>query len=189
VNTLVRRSILHVVQRGWVASLAGGWRRFFYAARQPEAAQLRRLKSILSLNADSRFGKARDFAGIDSVASYQRRVPLVTYDDLSEWMHPVVRGEENVLTSEKVNFLERTSGSTSQKLIPYTAGLLSEFSAATNPWLYDLHRHHPELFGTQSYWSISPVVRDLTPTAKLGCPWGLSLMRSISVLSGDSCLG
>ena len=42
------------------------------------------------------------------------------------------------------------------KLVPYTPALLSEFSAATGPWLYDLLTRRPALATCSSYWSISP---------------------------------
>ena len=44
-------------------------------------------------------------------------------------------------------------------MVPYTRGLLSEFGAATSPWLYDLYTAFPALRGTRSYWSVSPATR------------------------------
>ena len=66
-----------------------------------------------------------------------------------------------MLTREPVLVLERTSGSVAgPKHIPYTAGLLSDFGAATGPWLDDLTRTFPRLLTTRQYWSLSPASRE-----------------------------
>jgi hypothetical protein len=67
---------------------------------------------------------------------------------------------------------ERSSGSTAaNKLVPYTAALLGEFSAATLPWLSDLYRSFPAMRGSTSYWSISPATRQAERTTG-GIPIG-----------------
>jgi hypothetical protein len=69
-------------------------------------------------------------------------------------------GAPGVLTSEALRCFEPTSGSSSaNKLIPYTASLLREFSAATLPWIRDLLTHRPALREGRSYWVITPPTR------------------------------
>ncbi len=148
------------IQAAWVASLHSSWRRFQRAAADPERAQQARLQKILAANADTAYGREHGFQGVCSVAQFQSRTPVVTYDAMEPWIQRVADGEPRVLTAAPVHMLERSGGSTTtNKLIPYTAALLEEFSAATGAWLYDLHRNMPSLWGTRSYWSVSPATR------------------------------
>ena len=134
--------------------------RFQRAAQDPERAQADRLKALLAANRATSYGREHGFARVDSPAAYQRLVPVVDYESISPFLDRVAGGESGVLTREPVRMMERSSGSTARnKLIPYTAALLSEFSAATNAWLFDLHRSQRRLWGTRSYWSVSPVAR------------------------------
>ncbi|HJL01866.1 MAG TPA: GH3 auxin-responsive promoter family protein [Polyangiaceae bacterium LLY-WYZ-15_(1-7)] len=167
------RALLTALGLGWTASLAPAWRRFARAARDPERAQLELLKRLVRENASTAYGQAHRFEDVRDLASWQRRVPIVRHEALVPWIARVAAGEMRVLTSEPVRMLERTGGSTdANKLVPYTAGLLADFAAATGPWLFDLHRRHPGLLGTRSYWSVSPVAREPERTEG-GLPIGL----------------
>ncbi len=154
------RATLAALGLGWTASLAPAAVRFARAAREPERAQLAYLKRLVRDNADTAYGRANGFARVHDLASWRANVPAVRHEELVPLVDRIARGEPNVLTREPVKMLERTGGSTSTaKLVPYTAGLLADFASATGPWLFDLHAHHPQLFGTSSYWSVSPVAR------------------------------
>lgn len=154
------RATLAALGLGWTASLAPAAVRFARAARDPERAQLAYLKRLVRDNADTSYGRANGFARVHDLASWRANVPAVRHEELVPLVDRIARGEPNVLTREPVKMLERTGGSTSTaKLVPYTAGLLADFASATGPWLFDLHAHHPQLFGTSSYWSVSPVAR------------------------------
>ena len=55
-------------------------------------------------------------------------LPIVTYDDIEPFIERVCAGESNVLTSEPVLMVEKTSGSTAAaKYIPYTRSLRRQF--------------------------------------------------------------
>jgi hypothetical protein len=100
---------------------------------------------------------ALGLSGATSLQDFRRRAPVVTWDDLAPFVERIANGEPRVLTTEPVLVFERTSGSTSlPKRVPYTQGLLDDFSAATAPWLDDLFRHFQTLFSTRQYWSVSP---------------------------------
>jgi len=115
---------------------------------------------LLRRNADTAFGRRYGFGRIRSVAEYQERVPLATYDDYREAIRRIGGGEAAVLTRDPVLLLELTSGSTAPtKQIPYTAALKAEFGRAIAPWIVDLYSHHLPLFAGQAYWSVTPVTR------------------------------
>lgn len=157
----------------WSAASAGAWARFRGALRSPAAVQARVLSSCLRRNRDTAFGRAHGFDGIRSIAEYQARVPPASYDDLAPLVHRVARGDRDVLTAAPVERLVPTSGSTAAaKLIPFTADLQREFTAAIDAWLVDLFLARPSLAGGRSYWSISPVAQPVSPPAGCVVPIG-----------------
>mgnify|MGYP006176318289 CR=1 FL=1 len=145
----------------WMLSSISASRRFRRARRNPRRTQEEILGTFLRNNAGSDYGQKYDYASIASVEEFQKRVPVVTYEELEPWIHRIIEGEQGVLTSEPVLMLEKTSGSSGPaKYIPYTASLRSEFQNAVGVWMYDLYRNHKGLYGGRQYWSISPAMQD-----------------------------
>ena len=117
----------------------------------------KKLKQIISGNKHTAYGERHAFCEIKSIADYQRKAPLTTYEDYLPYIRRIKNGEQNILTKEPVLLLEPSSGSVSaKKLIPYTKGLKREFSSAIARWLLDLNRHFPRLKYGQAYFSITP---------------------------------
>lgn len=160
-----------------LATVAGGFRaraRFRHALRDPRAAQLKILLRILRANASSRYGRLHGFDRVANERDYAERVPLVDYETLRPWIDAAARGEAGVLTTAPIRFMEPTGGSSGMlKLVPYTAALLEEFSAATMPWICDLMLQRPSLMRGRAYWSITPPGRHPMQTAG-GIPIGAS---------------
>lgn len=150
----------HVANRLWYLSCLGEARAFRRALSSVADVQEELLLGLLRQNAVTSYGLAHRFGTIRSVAEFQRRVPLTTYEDYGPYVERIAAGEPHVLTAEPVLLLERTSGSTSaSKLIPYTGALKAEFNRAIGPWIADLFAHDPRLMQGSAYWSISPVAR------------------------------
>jgi len=146
----------------WSASNLPLYWRFRKALRDPQAAQVQKLRGYLRRNACTAFGKAHAFDQIRSYEEFVRQVPLADYDSFEPCIKRIREGEPNVLTSETVIHLIPTSGSTgAQKLIPFTKGLQGEFDAAVGPWLLDLQMQFPTLAGGKAYWSITPAFKNL----------------------------
>ena len=144
---------LHTLYR---LSMTGKHRAFTQALCSPWAAQDQILLRILRRNSRTRYGLHWGFPGIRSVDQFRKKVPLVTYDDISSCIEEMKHGERDVLTAERVIMFEKTSGSAAaSKYIPFTPGLLSEIHNATSAWLYDLYTAHPALQRTTAYWAIS----------------------------------
>lgn len=136
-------------------------RQFDEASREPRRAQEAWWARASASLGDSARGAALGLSKATSLEDLRRRAPIVTWDELSPFVERIANGEPRVLTTEPVLVFERTSGSTSlPKRVPYTQGLLDDFSAATGPWLDDLFRHFPALFHTRQYWSVSPAARE-----------------------------
>ena len=116
------------------------------ATRSVGDAQWAVLNSIVSTNAGTVFGQKHDFRSIRSITDFQRRVPLSTFDEYSAAVKQIAGGQTNILTSEPVELLEPTSGSTrGEKLIPYTASLRQQFQRAVATWINDVMRRRPAI--------------------------------------------
>lgn len=121
--------------------------------------QLRILQRLLKQNSISQFGQKFGFGQIKGIQAYRSQVPILTYDDYKPWIDRIVRGEQRILTKERVLLLEPTGGSSGgSKLIPYTQSLQKEFQAGILTWWHDLYRRYPELRRGSAYWSITPAV-------------------------------
>ena len=150
-----------LLNTAWVAAQYRGYRQFQNALKRPQAEQESRLFHYLRANADTEIGRKHAFKSIASVAEFQERVPLSTYDDYGPAVDAIRAGQRNVLTAAKVRCLEPSSGSTrAAKLIPYTADLQTEFGRALAPWIVDLARSTPAILGGPAYWSITPAMSE-----------------------------
>jgi len=141
----------------WCLSNLASWQRYRRALEAPAAVQERLLLEHVRRNAGTVFGRAHGFEDVRCVADYQRRVPLMDYEDYDPFVRRIARGEPGVLTAEPVRRLAVTSGSTAgPKLIPYTDALQAEYTRGVGPWIVDLYRRTPRLAGGPAYWSITP---------------------------------
>jgi len=147
------------------ASLPEAWR-FHQATARVAETQTRLLNTYLIANQNTAYGRRHQFESIRSVNDYQRHVPLTTYDDYSNLIDCIARGQPNVLTAQPVQMFEPSSGSTAaSKLVPYPATLKAEFQRGLAPWIVDLYSHYPQLRGGPAYWSVTPLTegRRTTP--------------------------
>ena len=100
--------------------------RFRALLPRARAVQRERLQSIVSRNADTRFGRAHGFATIESPRAYADCVPARNYEDFAGYVDEIAAGAPGVLTQEPVVALEPTGGSTAgSKLVPVTQSLLA----------------------------------------------------------------
>jgi hypothetical protein len=143
----------------WMLKCASEARAFRQATRRVAESQTQVLAAILHDNGDTEFGRAHGFRHIRGVRDYQAAVPLSRYDDYTESIERIAAGRANVLTRDRIELLEPTSGTTGgEKLIPYTAGLRGQFQKAVAAWIHDLFRQRPALRQGRAYWSISPAL-------------------------------
>src|ERR1700733_10746456 len=161
-----------------LSSCASGAVHFSRVRRQPEVAQRELLFSILRRDANCIYGRAHSLERVRSVEDFQAALPVATYEDLRPWVERILDGEGNVLTSDPVLLMERTSGSTAAaKYIPYTPGLFTEFQAALAPWLWNLYLTYPGLLRGTAYWQVTPLARGSERT-RGGIPIGLGAETS-----------
>lgn len=79
------------------------------------------LMKILQDNKDTEYGKKYNFAEIKSVEEYQKKVPVVVYENIDESIERMKNGEKNILTVYEFDHLNETSGTVGkQKCVPLT---------------------------------------------------------------------
>jgi len=125
---------------------AQSWfRRFDQATSDLRQVQERVLLAKVARNADSDFGRQHDFAHIDSVEDFRRRVPVCDYEYLRPYIDLVRDGQPNALfgPDEQVLMFALTSGTTDEpKHIPITRSFLEEYRAGWHIWGWGVYRDH-----------------------------------------------
>jgi len=118
--------------------------------------QEQQLFALLKKAADTRFGKEHGFAGIKSVAEFQKRVPLRSYEDFwrDYWKESFPR-LENCTWPGKIPYFAVSSGTSSgtTKWIPYTPQMTrSNHKASLDLITYHLqNRPQSRLFAGRSF--------------------------------------
>src|SRR4051812_30417366 len=112
----------------WMLKCGFEARAFCRATRDVEATQAAVLREILQQSKGTEFARRHRCGGIRTPRQYQQQVPLSTYEDYQRAIERIAAGERSVLTRERVELLQPTSGtSKGEKLIPYTRLLRREF--------------------------------------------------------------
>ncbi len=146
-------------------------RRFDEATRDPRRTQTDLLLGILRRNADTEYGRRYNFASINSIADYQKQVPLITYADIQQDMERVAGGASNVFTAEDPVMFAQTSGTTGKpKFIPVTPtdqGQAHKDQMRT--WLYHAQQAHPGILDYKVVSMVSPAIEGYTES---GAPFG-----------------
>lgn len=110
-------------------------------ANKPVETQLEVFESLIKNAKETQFGKDHHFSAINTIADFQKNVPIRDYEDLKAYIEKVKVGEENVLWKGKPIYFAKTSGTTSgAKYIPLTKeSMPSHISAARNAILHYIH--------------------------------------------------
>ncbi|UCG32041.1 MAG: GH3 auxin-responsive promoter family protein, partial [Phycisphaerales bacterium] len=146
-------------------------KRFERAAQDPLSTQTDKLMSMVCRNAETDFGRRYGFASIDSIAEFQKRVPITTYEDMKDDMQRVLSGHKGVFTAENPVMFAQTSGTTGDaKYIPVTPTCQGrEHKDTTRTWLYHLRKDHPYVYDTKIVTLVSPAIEGYAPS---GVPFG-----------------
>ncbi len=112
------------------------------------AAQIQHqvLRDILKLQKNTEYGKKYNFAAINSVADFQEKHPLTTYEDYRSLIDNIANtGNFNQLVAEPIILFQETAGTTGKtKLIPRTKRLFSTYQKAVQAVVGLTESYHPE---------------------------------------------
>lgn len=135
----------------WLSGLPEGLR-FWWACGRVAETQNAYLRRLVERNQGCDYFRHYGVSSLDRFGD----LPIVEYSDLEPWITRMAAGQSNVLCREKVLLFEPTSGTTAEKLIPYTATLKAEFQRGVAAWVSNLYGRRPRLFGGKAYWAITP---------------------------------
>lgn len=92
---------------------------------EPLKLQEKTLISILAKARHTEFGKRYDFSSIKSIPAYQKRMPLLRYKDIEQWIGKTAGGRPDIVWPGKICNFALTSGTTSgNKYIPISKELM-----------------------------------------------------------------
>ncbi|MCH7688280.1 MAG: GH3 auxin-responsive promoter family protein, partial [Planctomycetes bacterium] len=124
------------------------------------------LRRLLSLNAESHFGKLHRLNEIRTVADFRRNLPVADYEYYREPIERMKQGDPSALLGPKNRLLMFTlsSGTTSQsKFIPITQQFLDDYRRGWQVWGINAIDDHPQISSGQILQLCSDYDRFRTP--------------------------
>ncbi len=94
----------------------------------PCEVQEETLQTLLAQAQNTEWGKKYSFQDISSIKTFQKEVPLQTYDDIKSYVKRLRHGEPNLLWPGEIKWFAKSSGTTSDKskFIPVTKETLEQ---------------------------------------------------------------
>jgi hypothetical protein len=86
------------------------------------------INDLVSVSANTEWGRRFDYGNIDSYEDFSRNVPLQDYNSLKPYIERTMDGEQNLLWPEPINWFAKSSGTTDDrsKFIPVSKEALLE---------------------------------------------------------------
>lgn len=141
------------------------YKKFVRNSNRVRFCQDKILSNYLKKNQNTSFGKRYGFYKIDNYQQFASLIPLLEdYSEYDKFIDNLKKGEEDVLTKDRISVFHLTSGTSSfKKIIPFNRTLSREFKKSISVWLVGLKKSHPNVFKGSFYWSISaPLMRNNT---------------------------
>lgn len=118
--------------------------RFSSAAGEVQRAQLRHL---VEKAADTEYGRRYGFGAIRTEEDFRRKVPLISYEGLQDYVERLMRGEDYLLWPDRISCFAKSSGTTRSrsKYIPVSREALRDCHMRGGKDLFALYvREHPD---------------------------------------------
>ncbi len=84
-------------------------------AKYPIEVQNEVLKKLIASAKDTEWGKKYHYKSIKTEKSFQKRVPVTSYEDLKPYIDRLRNGEQNILWPEEITWFAKSSGTTAGK--------------------------------------------------------------------------
>ena len=99
-----------------------------YFKANPGKVQRDTLQDLLNQAANTEYGQKYNFSTILTAEQYRERLPIVHYEDISDYIHRMMEGENNLLWPEDIKWFAKSSGTTDakSKFIPVSPTILEE---------------------------------------------------------------
>ncbi len=152
----------------------GSFNNFMTSLDEAEKQQEHLLSNLIRDLSATAYGRLFRLEPSDGYAEYARKIPIVSYDELSPYIERCRSGEQGLLTCRKIRFFERTSGGLqTAKNIPYTKALQNSFARMFRIWAYDVLNHLYRPRTGRIFMLVSPVPRNKSrerPSRSPGLP-------------------
>lgn len=133
------------------------WLLFRWRSKNIRLQQENLLRRILKESAKTSYGRTLSLNKSWTIREYQKNVPMVQYEDISEYITSQRLLDENQICPGPIQCFEPTSGSSgAKKLIPYNTAILKSFAHLFKVWCADLFIHGPSLQRGKIWYSVSP---------------------------------
>lgn len=130
---------------------------FENSTKDPIAFQRRLLLQYVARNKNTEYGKKYNFSQVKSIDDYRALVPLSDSEAIFPYVERIRKGEENILTKDKVVFFGLTSGTTGKpKFIPVTALSRKKKAETMSLWAYYISKDHPRVLDGKILAIINP---------------------------------
>jgi len=177
---------------GWFGGLAlKSYARRRKPISDPAAAQQQQLLKLVRTAEDTRFGHDHDFSGIDSVADYQSRVPIRSFDEFwtDYWSEPFPT-LNNVTWPGTIRYFARSSGTTTgeSKHIPCSDEIIKANNRGGLEVLLSHLANNPKSkvsAGRTFLFGGSPALDELAPGVFAGELSGIAARETISWAGTD----
>ncbi|PWJ38433.1 GH3 auxin-responsive promoter family protein [Sediminitomix flava] len=113
---------------GWATS--SRMKRLEYMMSSPADIQQEVFTYLIEKAVYTEWGKKYGYSSITSPEIFRERVPVSTYEDLFPFIDRIMKGEQNILWPEPINFFSKSSGTTNAK---------SKFIPVSEESLFDCH--------------------------------------------------
>jgi len=157
----------------------------------PAAAQQRQLLQLVAKAKNTEFGTDHDFANITTVADYQRRVPVRTFEQFwaDYWSQPFPR-LENVTWPGTIRYFARSSGTTTgdSKHIPCSDEMITANNRGGFEVVIEHLRNNPKSrvsAGRTFLFGGSPTLVELAPGIFAGELSGIAARETPSIAGRD----
>ncbi|MFD2246682.1 GH3 auxin-responsive promoter family protein [Pontibacter ruber] len=96
--------------------------------KYPHEVQAELFQNLISTAKNTEWGRKYGYADITTMAQFQERVPVSTYEGLYPYIERVMKGEQNLLWPSKIEWFAKSSGTTNarSKYIPVSPEALEE---------------------------------------------------------------
>lgn len=83
--------------------------------KHPIEVQKETFLKLIKEAKNTAWGKKYDYNSISSIAEFQERVPISSYENIYPWIEKMMKGEQNLLWGDEINWFSKSSGTTNAK--------------------------------------------------------------------------
>lgn len=132
-------------------------KKFENATKNPVRIQQKVLLQYLARNKNTEYGRKYHFSKVRSIEDYRMLVPISDSETIFPYVERIKKGEDNILTRDKVVFFGLTSGTTGKpKLIPVTNFSRAKKAETMNLWAYYISKDHSRVLDGKILALINP---------------------------------